>query len=484
FFILAAAGMVFAGEGPSGAPAENVAASAVRNISLEAAIGRALTENLDIQIARHGLAKAEADYRRTRSEVFYPALSVMLQWAPDNRGTQVFGSTFVRTSSSSLTSSSTLSQNFGGGSTFGLTYSENRIANASTLGGNTAATAYINETDVFYSLKLFPDDRRQFHLGMDLTKIGVEQARVTARDKASEVSLNVASAYWNVARTEDILNAREAALKEAQETYDSVKANYDAGRLSIVEFGTAEANLAARQVDEEAARQDLKSARDTFLLLLDLPYDEEFEVEPLAEFPHTEADAEATIQEILDRAPALRLVDLERKSAELDLHNARATGEGDLSFDISAGFQGSGADHASASESMKYSGLNIELRYTTVFGLTDREVAPVMFNLESLKRQRDLTEMQLTQQGRKALRDIESGFARAAAAKKGLEASQKSLEGVRARYDVGMVTLLEVLRAESDVLASRLTYIDTVYVANLAVAGLARLKGEIFRGRP
>lgn len=480
---LAATAFLFAGESPA-EPAAAPPPPPPQKISLEEAVQTALKSNLDVQIAQYAFAKAVADYRRTRGEVFLPALSTTLQWAPDNRGTQIFGSTFIRTSSSSLVSSTSLTENLTGGSTFGLSYTENRVSGATILGQQGTVTTFLAQTDVFYSLKLFPDDRRQSVLSVALARVGVEQARINARDKASEVSMNVASAYWNVARTQDILNAREGALKEAQATYDSVKAKYDAGRLSIVDLGTAEANLAARQVDDEAATQDLKTARDSFLLLLNLPYDIPFDVEPLVEFGHTPEGLDAALHQILGQAPALLLLSLQEESLGLDLHNARAVGEGDLNLNLSVGFQGRGADHASATQAMKYSGWQAEVKYTTVFGLTHREVSPVKIDLTSLQRQRELTTLQLTRQGRKTLRDIESGFARAAAALKGFDASRKSLGGVRARYDVGMVTLLEVLRAESDVLASRLTYIDSVYTANLAVAQLSRLKGQIFTGRP
>jgi len=83
------------------------------------------------------------------------------------------------------------------------------------------------------------------------------------------------------------------------------------------------------------------------------------------------------------------------------------------------------------------------------------------------------------QEGRNALRGVKSALARAESARQALASARKSLEGVRARYDVGFVTLLEVLRAESDVLSAQLVYIDYLYQAHLSLAQLYRLRGKL-----
>jgi len=458
-----------------------------RSLSLSDAMALALKQNPEIEIQRLEVERARREVERVRGRTFLPALEARFQWAPDQRGQQLFGNTFLRTSQSSTTASLALLKPFGNATRFGFSYAESRLGSATSFSGpGKGQTTYFTQTGIQYSYPLWSLKRKEFLAPLKQAEISLRLAEVRFQDKLSEIGLSVLSAYWDVARKATVLSAREGALKEAQLTLDAVKAKVTAGRLSGVELSTAEASLAQRKVERESALTDYRSAQEQLSLLLNLPFDIEFQVEPLKE-PEESGNQwlmkgkgeEEIIKEIIEESPALQNLTLQQRSAEIELEASRGRGKGEWNLNFNLGLQGTGSDHPQSIESLKYSGWQAEMVYSTTFGMEEREPAPTQAALSSLQQSYSFQKRRVEQEGRNALRGVKSALARAESARQALASARKSLEGVRARYDVGFVTLLEVLRAESDVLSAQLVYIDSLYQAHLSLAQLYRLRGKL-----
>lgn len=458
-----------------------------RSLSLSDAITLALKQNPEIEIQRLAVERARKEVERVSGRTFLPGMEARFQWAPDQRGQQLFGNTFIRTSQSSTTGSLSLFKPFGNASSFGFSYAESRLGGATSFfapGGG--RVTYFTQTGVQYSYPLWSLKRKEFIAPLKQAEISLQLEEVRLQDKISEIGLSVLSAYWDVARKATVLEAREGAVKEAQLTLEAVKAKVSAGRLSGVELSTAEASLAQRNVERESALADYRSAQEQLSVLLNLPFGIDFQVEPLKEpvvsvpwLGDGNGEEAKILKEIIEDSPALQNVSLQQRSAEIELSASRGRGKGDWRLNLTLGLQGTGADYPQSIESLKYTGWQAEMVYSTTFGMEERESAPAQATLSSLQQSYSFQKKRVEQEGRNALRGVQSAIAQAESARQALTSSRKSMEGVRARYDVGFVTLLEVLRAESDVLSAQLVYIDSLYRAHLSLAQLYRLRGKL-----
>ena len=461
------------------------------SLSLREAVLFALKNNLDIAIANYN-PKITAESIIIAKAVFDPVASLT---ADANRSVTPSTSPFLagavvnRVDNQDVNGSLTQSLPIGG--SYALSLTNNRQdTNSTRVSINPSYKSFLTLSVTQNLLKNF---------GVDVNTAPIKIARINQaisvtqlRQQANQVINNVHNAYWNLVFAIENLEVQKRSLRLARELEELNKSRVRAGVAAPVEVTQAEAQAAAQVQNVILAEKAIKDAEDQLKLILNIPDGEKIWARSIvpADKPPFDVflvNAEASIQEALEKRPEYAAAKLTLQNSDLNLRVARNQLLPSLQFQGSLGLNGLneingglGSDYGrltsgdftswSAALVLSYPLGNRSARSALIQAkLTDDQSRTSLLNLKR----------QIISQVREGVRRIDADIRRVEANRAARALAEEQLRVERKRLEAGVTTTFNVLSFQRDLAAAQANEIQAITTYNQDLANLEFVKGTI-----
>ena len=262
-----------------------------------------------------------------------------------------------------------------------------------------------------------------------------------------------------------------------------------AGVAAPVEVTQAEAQAAAQVQNVILAEKAIKDAEDQLKLIINIPDGEKIWARTIipADTPPFDVggvDAEASVQEALEKRPEYAAQKLTLQNSDLNLRVARNQLLPSLQLQGSVGLNG-----LNESLSSDYSGLTsgdftswsaaLVLQYP--LGNRSARSAFVQAKLTNDQARTSLLNLkrQIVSQVREAVRRIEADIRRVEATRAARALAEEQLRVERKRLEAGVTTTFNVLSFQRDLAAAQANEIQAITTYNQDLANLELVKGTV-----
>jgi outer membrane protein TolC len=387
-------------------------ALAQTSLTLEEAMRRAQTDTAGARAVASAIAEADARIEGAKSR-FWPRLDVTASVQRGNQPVFVFGSL--------------LSQRRFAAANFAIPAlnDPNPITNA--------RTAVAIEQPI---------------LDAGLTALGVRAARldreiaVANRDAADQdLAFAAAQSFVDVLRLEAAVRATDGAVAAAEADRERARARRDVGLATPSDVLAVDVHLAEMRQRQIAAAGDLAVARMRLAESAGLPLTAPITLVPPAARPA--ADDTALVPEALTTHPQLRRADAQRQLADNGRRSARAA----LlpAVGVQAGWEFNGATFGGLQSSWI---IGAEVRLNVFRGFADKaRIAEAGHAYLRATAERDRASRRIEVEVRGALAQLAAARARQEAGTASLAQARESQRIIRDRYESGLATVTDVLRA-------------------------------------
>lgn len=482
-------------------------------MSLGEAQRAALQNNLDLVIARKDprIAALNVDFQKA---VFDPEIGASVNHAEaKDEPSQVFQST--RSKSDTVGLSWTDRLTFGG--EYSLTLGSRKLDAPNPF--RSYNPSYDSSLAMTFSMPLLRGLGTTVNTSdIVIARRNLEISDEELRRQAIATIKSVEDAYWDLVAVRAALDVAQQSLKLAQDLLDLNKKKVEVGTLAPIEITQAEAGVASREEGVIVADTALQSAEDNLRRLLAIPsadptWDKRLVPTDEPTFAARTPDLQAAIAKALEIRPELVASrrDLEnRKLSERVAENLVKPG---LQFDAAItpsgnnlkgvlvdpgpdGITGTDDDlfvpdtgglGESLSEVPKFRNYNWSVGLTYSIPLFNR-AAKAGYGTAILEREKAELAVQNAEQTvrvdvRNAVRAVESGVKRVAAAHSSTILQRKKLEAEQKKFDNGMSTSFEVLTFQNDLQDAQLSEIRALLDYQKGLADLERAQGTLLEAR-
>jgi outer membrane protein len=282
-----------------------------------------------------------------------------------------------------------------------------------------------------------------------LTRLGVEAATLgrdlatASRDAArQDLGFRAAQAFVRVLQLEATVGAADAAVRAAESDGDRARARREVGLVTEADVLAVDVHLADMRQRQIAAAGDLAVARMQLAEAVGLPLAAALVPVTPAARP-TPADGDALVRDALTRHPELRQAEVQVQLAENGRRTARA---GWLpSVGAQGGWEFNGATLATQQSSWVV-GAEVRVNVFRGFGDTARMAEARHAHVRATA-ERERVARRIEVEVRGALAQLASVRAREDAGRAALAQARESQRIIRDRYESGLATVTDVLRA-------------------------------------
>jgi outer membrane protein TolC len=296
-------------------------------------------------------------------------------------------------------------------------------------------------------------------------------AKHTVDDARELVVLVVGNQYL-------LMLADAARLQTAQAQFTTAKAVFDravdmkkAGVSPQIDVLRAQVEMQQRQQRVLAAQNQLEQQRMALERTIGLPVTQQIELTDTVPYgPLPELNIEEALQQAYSHKPEYLAAQSRVRSAEMQVKAAKS--ESLPTLDLSGDYGAIGSNIGSARATFTVgAGLRIPI-------FQGGRVRADVLQAESTLRQQRLRLEDLRARiefdVRSALLDVKTSEEQIAVAKQSVELSNEQLKQAQDRYAAGVAGSLEVVQAQEAVTAANETYIQALYLNNVAKLSLAR----------
>jgi outer membrane protein len=282
-----------------------------------------------------------------------------------------------------------------------------------------------------------------------LTSLGVEAARlgrdvaIAARDAGEQdLAFRAAQAFVLVLQLEAAVRATDAAAEAAESDHQRARARRDVGLVTDADVLAVDVHLADMHQRQITARGDLAVARLQLANAIGAPLTESLTLARPSPRP-APTDADALVRDAVTAHPLRREADLQMQIAD----NARRTARAGLlpSVGVQGGWEFNGATLADQQSSWVV-GAQVRINLFRGFADTARMSEAEQARIRAAAG-RDRVERRIEVEARSALARLAAARAREATGQAALIQARESQRIIRDRYDSGLATVTDVLRA-------------------------------------
>ncbi len=439
-----------------------VAAQETKRLTLAQAVDEALARNERLVNQHDTITQADLGLRLARN-AFKPKITP-----------NIFGS-FGRTNISSQTYRVDVSQKL-------VTGTELRMSTG-TVSAQIPGAAGGAESDLLFynadtTLTLTQPLLRGF--GRAVSRRSLTSAEVRRDDAArqqtlaeQQVTVDVAAAYYGLLSQQAFVEVARQSLQRARRLRDASEAKLDAGLVSQLDVLRSQQLVAQAEIQLFDAQSGVEDARDRLSFLMGRPANRTFEVQ--ADIQRPDAEPIDT-----DRATAIALasrLDLKsRTAASADADNQVRFSRNQLLPQVDVNFALTRRETAKTfRDSFGVDGYQFATFFTIAMPV-DRTAQQVEYQSAVLDRERQKREIatlerQIADDVKRAIRDRDRMLRGVMAAETSVEIGKREVEVAELRYQNGLSNNLDVVTAESALLAAEGRRIQA-----LADSAVARLR--------
>ena len=418
-----------------------------RPLTLDDAVARALERNPAMRAAVAVGDEADARMRQARAG-YLPRLDVVEAWQGGNQPVYVFGSL--------------LAQRRFTAADFAL----DALNHPDALSNHRAA--------VILQQTLF--DGFSTKASLELARLGASAAELERDVAGARLRLDVVTAFGRTLAARSARDSAAAAVATATEDLRRAEARRDAGAETEANVLAFRVHLAEADARHVRATAEETVARAGLNALMTEPLDDQTPLAPLAVLPERDIDASVLEAEALAARPELQQATLARQQADAAHQRARAGFYPQVVVQGGAEMNGQTfTDRASAWSA------GMEVRWNLFAGGADSaRAAEAAATARRADAERERLESQVRLEVRTAIAEYHSAIAREATGRRIVEQARESQRIVRDRYEAGLASASDVLRA-AELLAqaesARTTAVIDVHVTAAALDWAAGRSG-------
>ena len=280
------------------------------------------------------------------------------------------------------------------------------------------------------------------HLGVEAARLDRDLATATRDAAGQDLAFQAAQAFVRVLQLEATVRATDAAVAAAESDRQRARARCDVGLVTDADVLAVDVHLADMRQRQIAAAGDLAVSRMQLADAVGLPLT--VSVVPVRPEPRpASTDSEALVGEALTTHPLLRQANVHLQLAE----NGRRTARAALwpTVGLQGGWEFNGAT-LGAQESSWVIGTDIRVNLFRGFADTAR-MAEADHAHRRATAESERVQRRIEVDVRGALAQLAAARAREEAGRAALIQARESQRIIRDRYDSGLATVTEVLRA-------------------------------------
>ncbi len=282
-----------------------------------------------------------------------------------------------------------------------------------------------------------------------------ERAAEEAKFHATEqdVLLDAARAYMDVLQSQAVLDLETSNVKVLQQALDAAQASFDNGEVTHTDVDQAKARLAGAQAALIQAQGALSSAQSNYERVMGVAADGLQQPEPLGGLPSSQ-----------DEVLKLSAQDYRVRAAQYTsaaAHDKADVAEGALKPSVTLTGQ------VSKSHEPQFLFERLDTRSIMLnFSMPLYTGGTLSSQMKSARHEADSSEQQAVDAGRsardraiQAWQGYQTAVAGLTAIRSQIDAAQSAYDGVRAEYQVGDRTTLDVLNAEQELLNAKVNLV-------------------------
>ena len=328
----------------------------------------------------------------------------------------------------------------------------------------------------------FDGQWRLFDSGQTLFHQRSAKKRVTVSDFQTEQArqdliLEVVRAYYGIRVLEENEKAAGGAVKTAEATVQRMEAMHKAGTVVDSDLLSAKVFLAEMRDRQIRAQNDLAMGEMQLARLMGLPVEHQLGLAgTLGEPSSSSKSLQEWTETALAERPALRAAQLEETAVDDERKAAKA--EFGPTIALFGTTERDAMTLAGPSGTNWTAGARLDFNLFAG-GATKARLAEATANANKAKHNVEWFRSGVTLEVRKAFLDSKASAQRAAAARDAADQAKESLRIVQNRYEAGLTTITELLRAQTAQLDARTLYLNALQDWQVAQAQLERAAGVL-----
>lgn len=303
---------------------------------------------------------------------------------------------------------------------------------------------------------------RTYGKTLDQAEISVMQAEAQYAALGQALILRVATAYFEVLRSQAILEFSQSELEAISRQLEQAERRFDVGLVPITDVRSAQAQHDLAVAQEIAANNQLSTAREALVLISGVDTESlALLADDLPLLPPEPADIDAWVDQALDQNLELMIARYAEESSRTQIAIERAGRYPTLDL---VGTAASSTTEQELRSDTDVAQIQLQLSIPIITGgRINAQVAQARALAESSGEQLLAQERATTQQTRDGYRGVQASISRVKALRQALESTRKSAEATEAGFRAGTRTSVEVLQALRDTYSARSDYAGARY---------------------
>ncbi|HEY6967690.1 MAG TPA: TolC family protein, partial [Candidatus Angelobacter sp.] len=299
-------------------------------------------------------------------------------------------------------------------------------------------------------------------------------ANFNVQDARELVVLVVGNQYLLTLAAASRLETAKAQFTTAQAIFQQTQDMKRAGVVAGIDVLRAQVQMQQQQQRVLAAQNQLERQRMSLVRTIGLPMTQQFELtDPVPYAPLPPMDLEESLQRAYSRRPEYLAALARTRAAEIEVKAAH--GEALPTVELNGDYGVIGPSPGSAQQTYSLSaGLRIPVFQG---GKVKADVLQAQSALKQLQSQLEDLHGRIEFEVRSAMLDVKTSDDQVAVARQSIDLAGQELQQSRDRYAAGVAGSLDVVQSQQSVAVANETYIDALYLNNVAKLSLARALG-------
>ena len=299
-------------------------------------------------------------------------------------------------------------------------------------------------------------------------------AKFTVQDARELVVLVVGNQYLLTLASASRLDTSKAQFTTAQTIFQQTQDLKNAGVAAGIDVLRAQVQMQTQQQRVLAAQDQFEQQKMALARIIGMPVGQQFQLTDTVPYaPLPEINIDQSLQQAYRERPEYLAAESRVRSAEIAVKAAK--GEALPSLQLNGDFGGLGKTPATMENTYTVSaGVRIPIFQG---GRVRADVAQAETDLRQTRLQLDDLHNRIELEVRSAALDVKTSDQQVAVAKQSIGLAAEQLKQAQDRYAAGVSGSLEVVQAQEAVATSNETYIQALYLNNVAKLTLARALG-------
>ncbi len=315
--------------------------------------------------------------------------------------------------------------------TLSLNQSLNWREASSSFAGAGKRTTYSSSLQLQYSQPLFTYNRTRLNLRQ--LELDLENARLSYAVQRLQIESDVTRQYLDLYYRQRNVGISAEELRNATESLEIIQSKVEAGITAAEEFYQADLTRANSQATLENVQMQYANARDTFCLLLGLPFDFRFDVDADVRPEMIDVDLQEAVAHGIEHRMEIRQSDLAVRNSMAEVIRTQALNEFRGSVDVTFGLIG--AEEAAAdvySSPTRNQGVSVRLNVPLFdWGESEHRVAAAQQQVER-------SELSATEERRRITAEIRQAHRALVNQKTQIDIATKSVDNARRTYEINL----------------------------------------------